>query len=586
MPLTAIKFKPGIVKEVPSYAAKGGYVNCDKVRFRFGLPEKIGGWINQSIYTFKGVARTLFNWVTYTADNLLAFGTSQKYYVERGGQYYDITPIAATTALGAAPFATTNLSKYVVVTDANWSPSLGTFVTFSGAAAVAGLTLNGEYEIIQAISGSTYAIAATSTANATTTGGGAGVTAVYQLNAGNVVATAGNGWGAGGWGLSAWGAGSAPGVMSPLRLWTQNKSGENLIFAQRGGAMYYWVKDTSFATRGILLSAAANATVKTAKTLNAFVGGASTVTISSSDITGTLNISTGSVISGTNITAGTYVGPTWDGSTTLPLYLNGVPTTTAGVSAGTYSFSFSGRSIPNMVNQIDTSDINYFVIALGANPYDPTNFSTAFDPMLVRWSDQNQPFEWVPATTNQAGEERLSNGSYLVTSLNTRQETIIWSDAAVYSAQYLGPPYVWGFSLLMDNVSIASPNAVITINNMVYWMGTDEFYMYSGVVQALPCPIRRFVFENLNFDQIQQVVCGINEGYKEVWWFYPSSTSSVNDSYIIYNFQENVWTYGTIFRTAWLDSPLRPDIMGAYSVQNTFTSADVTSSITTIPVLN
>jgi hypothetical protein len=233
-----------------------------------------------------------------------------------------------------------------------------------------------------------------------------------------------------------------------------------------------------------------------------------------------------------------------------------------------------------------TSSVGNFTIALGATPYDPTNFAPAFDPLLVRWSDYDNPFEWVPATTNQSGEQHLSNGSYIQAAVDTRQEILIWTDAALFTMQYLGPPYVWGINLLMENISIASQNSAVTVNNVTYWMGVDKFYQYTGRVETLPCSLRQFVFTNINKSQIAQIVAGTNEGYNEVWWFYPSKNSNVNDSYVIYNHLERLWYYGSMNRTAWLDSPLREYPMAAYSTQNTYLDQAISSSATTITVLD
>jgi len=453
----------------------------------------------------------MWNWVTTNSYNIVSVGTNQKYYLEAGGSAYnDITPLTAASpvSLGSNPFATTSGSKVVTVTATSHNATAGTFVTFAGASAVGGLTLNGEYEIVSVPSGNDYTIASDTAASSTATGGGASVTASYQISAGLDTAVVGGGWGAGTWGRSTWGSGISLGVTTQLRLWTQDNYGENLVFAPRNGPIYYWVRDTATWARGITLSSAA---------------------------------------------------------------------TTAG---------YLGSFVPNTTNQVLASDTQRFVIALGANPYDPNDANTTFDPMVVRWSDQENVFDWVPSITNQAGEQKLQIGSYLVTAQATRQEIILWSDAALYSMQYLGPPYVWGFQLLEGNISIISPNAAITVNTVTYWMGVDKFYMYSGTVQTLPCTLRQYVFSDINLTQAQQVVCGINEGYNEVWWQYPSADSTINDRYVIYNYLEKVWYYGTMNRTAWLDSSLQSYPMAVYSVQNSYLNNNVTSSATSLTLVN
>lgn len=502
MPLQKLQFRPGINKEVTNYTNEGGFFECDKIRFRSGFPQKIGGWVQLSILTFLGTCRSLWNWVTLNGDNLISVGTNLKFYVERGGGYYDITPIrkVVTPMLGPQPpgsgdpFAATNGSATIVVTDVGHGCGDGDFVTFSGATSLGGnitaAILNQEYQITF-IDSNTYSIQARAVSSietpgapvladgSDTGGGGAGVIASYQIQTGQDVYTAGNGWGSSYWGRLTWGSGAALTVGEQLRLWTQDNFGEDLVFAPRGGQPYYWEAFGGLTTRGVTLA---------------------------------------------------------DKST---------------------AEGFAGQFVPLQTNQIVASAIQRFVICFGSNSYDPTNANTPFDPMLVRWSDQENPYEWVPAATNQSGEFRLNNGSYILAARNTRQEILIWTDSALYSMQYLGPPYVWGFNIIQDNITLIGPNAAITANNITYWMGSDKFYFYDGRVQTLPCSLRTFVYNRLNKDQAWQCFAGYNEEFNEIWWFYPSTGSTVVDSYVIYNIIENSWYYGTMGRTAWLHSGLR-----------------------------
>lgn len=509
MPVKKLQFKPGVNRESTTYAAEGGWFDMDKIRFRSGFPQKLGGWAALSANTFNGVARHMINWVTLNYFNLVGIGTNCKFYIENGGTYNDITPLTAASpvALAAAPFATTNLSRLVTVTIASHGMSPGTYVTFSGAAAVAGLTLNGEFEAITCPTGNTITIIAPTAANATTTGGGGAVTANIQIAAGNSVYSVGNGWGAGTWGglvsggaSTGWGAASVVGIGQQLRIWSSDNFGQDLVLAPRGGAIYYWTVDTSTYARAI-----------------------------------------------------TLVG---DGY---------VPTATL---------------------KVISSDIQRFVIALGANSYLAGNPNTAFDPMLVRWSDQESATTWIPAPTNQAGEYKLTSGSTIVTGRTARQEILIWTDSALFSMQYLGPPYTFGFTLLMDNISIISPQATVTANNTTFWMGLDKFYNYSGRVDTLPCTLRSYIFGDINMSQAYQIISGSNEGFNEVWWFYPSADSNVCNRYVIYNHLENIWYFGNLQRTAWLDSPLRSFPMAAISVQNSYLLADIGASDVNITVIN
>jgi hypothetical protein len=481
MPLQKLTFRPGVNREGTNYSNEGGWFDCDNIRFRSGFPEKIGGWIRLSASTFKGVCRSMWNWVTLGGANLLGVGTNLKYYIENGGIYYDITPIRKTTT-GTATFAATNGSAVLTVTDATHGCLVGDFVTYTLAVSLGGAitatVLNQEYQIISTPTANTYTINVTTLATGADTGNGGGATvAAYQINVGTVTQIPLVGWGGGGWGLGYWGVGGSSNTQ--LRLWSNDNYGQDLIIAARNGAIYYWIASTGTSVRAQSLS--------------------------------------------TLSTAAGY--------------------------AGTY--------VPYQTLEVSASSIQRFVIAFGANPYVSGTPNSTFNPMLIRWSDQDNPYEWVPAITNQSGEFPLSHGSSIVSFINTRQEILVWTDSALYSMQYLGPPYIWGFNILMDNISVMSPNSMITINNITYWMGVDKFYMYSGRVDTLPCSLRQYVFNDINIAQAYQVFCGGNEGYNEVWWFYCSTDSTAVDKYVIYNYLDKVWYYGSMSRTAWLDSGLR-----------------------------
>jgi hypothetical protein len=494
MPLQKLVFRPGVNKENTNYSGEGGWYECDKVRFRSGFPEKIGGWTRFSNDQFLGTCRSLNNWTTLDGTSLIGVGTNSKMYLNKGGAYYDITPIYDTTVNASTatsgPFFASNGSNSVTVVDATYNPELGDYVIFSGSANLGGnvtsTVINTQYQVASVVNSTAYTVTIPVTANASDTGhGGNTVTITYLYPTGNDVYTIGTGWGAGPWSRGGWGSGYTTGIGSQLRLWTQDNFGEDFIFAARGGEPFYWDATTGVNARAITLEAAANAA------------------------------------------------------------------------------TYSGQFVPVQTNQIISSAVQRFVICFGANPYDPTDPNTDFDPLLVRWSDQENPFDWVQETTNQAGEQRLTIGSEIIQAVNTRQEIVVFTDAAVYSMQYLGPPYVFGFQLLQDNISIMSPRAAITVNNVTYWMGKDKFFMYSGRVETLPSSLRQFIFNNLNADQAWQVFAASNEGYSEVWWFYPSTNSTVVDSYVVYNYLDRVWYYGTLGRTAWLDSGTLPNPIAA-----------------------
>jgi hypothetical protein len=463
--LKKIQLKPGVNRENTRYTNESGWYESDKVRFRQGTPEKIGGWQRFSSATFLGICRSLFNWVTLGGQNLIGVGTNLKFYIERGGAYYDITPVRSSVTL-TDPFDTTSGSPTVLVTDVAHGGITGDFVTFSGATAVGGLDLNGEYEIT-VLTGDTYNITAASNASSTATGGGT-VSAAYQINIGNEIAVPFAGWGAGTFGSGTWGFGGT--TVAEMRLWSQSNFGEDLIFAPRGGGVYYWDATGGVTTRAVNLS------------------------------------------------------------------------------------SLSGASaVPTVVNYIVVSDVNRFVLAFGCNDIG----SAVLDPMLIRWSDQEDAGMWTPAATNQAGSLRLSRGAEIISALQARQEILVWTDTSLYSLQYLGAPDVWGAQILGDNISIAGPNSMVYANSIAYWMGRDKFYRYDGTVVPLPCDVRRYVFNDFNQEQYYQVCAGTNQSFNEVWWFYCSAGSTEVDRYVVYNYVENLWYYGTLRRTAWLDAKLR-----------------------------
>ncbi len=538
MPLQKILFKPGVNKENTRYTTEGGWYECDKIRFRQGNPEVIGGWQRISAVTFLGVCRSLWNWVTLAGLNLIGVGTNLKFYIERGGAYFDITPIRETATLGTDPF-TANGTTTVTVTDAAHGCVTGDYVTFSGATGTYASTLNAQYSVT-VTSSSTYTI---TTPTALTAGsyGGSAVVAAYQLNVGPASAVPIVGWGAGTWGAGPWGTGGSS--LSTIRLWNQINYGEDLVFGPRGGGLYYWDATAGVSTRGVLL--------------NTLGGTVSFTNASPTIVTSTILYTEGAALkfSGGSLPTGITAGTTYyvfevNGLTFKLLDGAGNPVNTT--SSGTGSVSLI-VDCPVVQNSLTVSDSSRFIIVFGTNDYG----SSTMDPMLIRWSAQDDPYNWTPDPTNQAGFVRVSHGSEIVATVQTRQEVLVFTDSSVYSLQYLGPPYVWVPQLLGDNISIESPNAAVIASGIVYWMGIDKFYSYDGRVQTLNCDLRRYIFGDFNQAQAAQVFAGTNEGFNEVWWFYCSSSSNEIDRYVIYNYLEKIWYYGTMARTAWLDSGLR-----------------------------
>ena len=477
-----MQFKPGVNRDQTNYTNEGGFYSCDKIRFRSGQPQKLGGWLKATSTVLLGVCRQMFTWITSLSDNLMAVGTNKKLYIDAGNNLYDITPLQHTsTTLGAAagPFTATVGSATITVsyaTDSGFTPTAGNYVTFSGATSLGGnitaAVLNANYRIQSVNSGATtYTITATAIANSSDTSkGGATVTAKYDIDVGNATTTYGYGWGAGVWGRGGWGTGSVTPIKTFQRDWFFDNFDNTLMANIRNGTPYYWDLDTTFLTRAVPLA------------------------------------------------------------------------------------SYPGASdVPTTVMQLLVSQGDKHLLAFGATPYGGGDF----DPLLIRWSNQDEPQNWTPLVTNSAGFIRVSRGDRIIRGIPTRQEILVFTNGTLNSLQFLGTTDVFGIQELSDNISIASPRSVITVNNQAFWMGTDKFYTYSGRVDTLPCTLRNHVFENLNYDQLEQVVCGTNEQWNEVWWFYPTADSNTNNAYVIYNHFDKIWYYGSINRTAWNDSPLR-----------------------------
>lgn len=597
--LQKIQFRPGLNREGTDYSNEGGWYDGDKIRFRSGYPEKIGGWTRLTNNQFLGVCRSLWNWVNLASANYLGLGTSKKYYIELGGVYNDVTPvyhISTTLEAPNGPFSATNGSSSLTVVDPGYTPNVGDWVTFSGATTLGGnitaLVLNQEYmvESVDTATSSYTIIAKNPTsgapvlANSSDTGnGGATVTASYQVPIGLDVYVVGDGWGSGPWGGS-----TAPAIAA---------LGNNPFSATSGSGTVTVTQSSHGLSNGnfVVFSDAVGFAGIAATTLNSTYQ-VSNVATNTYDIT----LPSGTTASSTATGGGSNVsvimqsaqygwgGPNpgigigqqlrlWSNDNygqdlaiaprggSIYYWKDSLGITVRAQSLGTLSTAegYSGQFVPHTTNAVSASSIQRFLIAMGANPYDPTEPDTEFDPMLVRWSDQENPYQWVPEVVNQSGEFRLSNGSYIVTYKNTRQEILVWTDSCLYSMQYVGPPYVWSFNILMDNISIMSPNSAVTVNNVTYWMGQEKFYMYSGRVETLPCALRQYIFDDINKDQAYQVFSGSNEGYNEVWWFYCSKNSNTVDKYVIYNYLDRVWYYGSMARTAWLESGIRPYPMAA-----------------------
>lgn len=460
-------FRPGIVRDQTNYTNKGGWWDCNWVRFRDGLPEKMGGWTKQIATAFIGVCRSMFNWTVLSGQQYISLGTSIKFYITDSTTYTDVTPLRRTATLGTNPFQPSNGSPLVVVTDVGSNATVGGYVTFSGATTYAGFSsgqINAEFSITSVISADSYRITMPQNANSGTAGGGAAVVAEYQINPGTSTASAGTGWGTGGYGRGGWSSSYSSSVIVPLRLWSQDTFGEDLVACVRNGGIYYW-----------------DATTPTARMLA----------------------------------------------------LQDLP---------------GGSDVPVIATEVMVSAQEHHVIAFGCNP-----IGTAVqDPLFVRWSGTEDAVGWTPSVTNTSGGYRLSVGTYIVSTERTRNDILIWTDTALYTMTWIGGQFVFSFNLVGSNVSAISPNSTIAINDLVVWMGREQFFLYDGRITPLQCPISDYIFRRLNYDQLDKISTFTNGNFNEVGWLYPSTTDEC-DSYVIYNYRDQVWYYGSISRTFWLD---------------------------------
>jgi hypothetical protein len=481
MPLIDLKFRPGIVRDVTNYTNKGGFFDGDKIRFRSGSAEKIGGWLKYIAQALLGVCRQMFNYTTEFGDNIMWLGTNIKLYQEVGGNLIDTTPIRVTFTSGSSPSSdncidTTDTSTTVNVNITGHGCITGAYVTISGVTGDPGgvpdAEINAEH-LVTVVDTDNFTFVVTTAATSTTTnGGGTAIDVACQINPGNETTIVGYGWGGGGWGISPWGLGSITPVVTLQRDWWYDSFDNDTVMNIRNGAIYYWEYDATFSSRCVLLSSLVGAS-----------------------------------------------------------------------------------DVPDEAMQILVSQNDKHLLAFGCTPYGSS--SPTFDPLLIRWADQDDPLDWTPTATNSAGFLRLSNGDSIKRAIRTRQEILVWTQSTLVSLQFLGTTDVFGIQELAGNISLFGPRAISTINNTTYWMGVDKFYFYDGRVNTLPCSIRDYIFKDINYNQYDQIVSGTNEGWNEIWWFYPSAESNVNDRYAIYNFLEQIWYYGNIERTAWLDTPLR-----------------------------
>ena len=547
--------RPGINKENTRYTAEGGWYDCDKIRFRQGTPEVIGGWVPVTTSTFFGTCRSLWRWAITNGNVFTSLGTHLKFYLNVGSGYYDITPLRPPfTATGI--FTATNGSSTLLVTLTGHGAKVGDYVTFYGATGLGGnvtaAVLANTFQITFIPPGNppnSFQITLPVTANASDTGNGGAVTAVFQVNVGAQNSVPTSGWGAGTWGSGPWGTG-LPSVQS-LRLWSQNNYGQDLVFAYKGGPLFYWYHEYGFNGTSVTIDIPSS-TIYTALAVTP----GHPVRFSTTGALPT-GLTPGQVYYVFSIAVGGFsVSSTPGGSLVL---LSGTQSGTHLITPNGFYLSSTSSDAPSIQNFIFISDQYKFVFAFGCNDVGATEQS----PMLVRWCDQANINLWTPSITNQAGGIPLSRGSYLVSATQLRQEIFVLSDTAAYSMQYVGPPYVWSAQTLASNITTQGQNCIVAAAGVAYWMGLDKFYKYDGTVQTLDCDLKRYVFNDINTVQSGQIFAGTCESFNEVWWFYCSASSNTINRYVVYNYLENIWYHGSMSRTAWLDAVLVPNPTGA-----------------------
>jgi len=656
MPLNKVQFKPGINKEITKYTNEAGWSDCDKVRFRQGYPEKIGGWTRHGGNTFTGVCRSLHQWTSLAFVKYTGLGTNVKFMVETGQNYYDITPLRTTVTLGANPITTANTSTSVTVAHTAHGATLGSYVTLSGVSGtinnVPASDLNKEHAITEIVDADSYKVVVATTANGNGAGGGSSVVAAYQINVGPDFQIPVDGWSSSPWDDGTFNGGN--GGAESLRLWSQANYGEDLIIGPRGGEMYYWDTSAGTGTRAIpLKNVPNNGTIALSQTstgiannsyafitsIDAAVGAkirvgavvtcttanripAGTTVLSISDNLTVVNISanpinfTGSqsatfnfdsdpisvtkdskaitvfdptlefnymvgqhvTIAGATTVAGITdtvintrhkIATVDSASNTFTVDVAGAEpassTTSGGGASVTVQYELSAE-VPVVQDSLLVSDASRFTFAFGCNAFGDATETQ--NPLLLRWSDQENAYDWRPRSTNQAGDLQLSQGTEIVTAIQSRQEILVFTDSALYSLQYVGAPVVWGSQLVGSNLSVASSKAVAYANGVAYWMGKEKFYRYDGTVQPLRCDVRKHVFDDLDKGQYEQVFAGTLEEYHEIWWFYCDSQRVAPNKYVVYNYLEDIWYVGTMGRSAWYDSPINDFPLAATDTYN------------------
>jgi len=562
MALATIKFAPGFDKQSTPYGAEGKWIDGENIRFRYGQPEKIGGWVKLIANKLIGSVRAQFAWTSLDGTRFLAIGTDKKLYVYSEGAVHDITPVRATESDLTNPFVTTSGSAIVTVTDSGHGATAGDFVTFSNADAVGGLDMNAEFEITEIVSSSVYKVTHSSNASSGATGGGSSTVDVeYQLSVGQETNIYGYGWG-----IDAWnGLGDTGRVTDQLNEALTNSETDVTVDdgSKFANGDYILIDQEIMKVTGVSSN---DLTVTRDLTTNE---GTTTVSAGSHDATTHADNTTVTIIfdaSNTTINATSWNEAASSSETVLDsrywVFENFGEDLLALQSNGKlFKWDKSGgvttraavvhANAPTASRHLILSTPDRHTILMGTET--TIGSTTTQDDLFLRFSSQEDTSTWSPASTNTAGSFRIQDGSKIITTLRSRGSILIWTDTSLHSLQFIGPPFIFGLSQVASNCGAVSAYSAVDVNGTTFWMSQQSFYMFDGAVRKIPCPVQDYVFDDFSITQQPLIYAGLNSDFNEITWFYASADSGFIDRNVTYNYVEGTWYTNSLARTTWLD---------------------------------
>ena len=561
MPLRKYEFAPGINKQVTDYGGENLWIDSENVRFRYGQPEKIGGWEKLSTSKIIGVVRGIHAWTALDGTRHLALGTDRKLYVYKDGTIADITPIRASATgdgtAGLTGVQTTNASTTITVTDSAHGASAGDFVTIDTVSeAVGGITaanMAGEFEILTVPSASTYTITAGAAATSDETDTSVTGNVAYQITPQPATSTYGYGWGTGYWGGL---------TLNPTtdQLNEALDTSETAIDVDDGSTFssgnYILIDQETMKVTGV-----SSNTLTVTRAIEdpdddtvATTGDSHAAATHADNTTVYLDngfIDWGQATTSSNITlASGYWSFDNFGEDLLALSSDG-KLYRWDTSSGTSSRAAVISAAPTASKFLLVSSPDRHIFLMGTETTIGT--TTTQDDLYLRFSSQEDYDTWAPSATNTAGSFRIQDGSKIVTAVRSRGTNLVWTDTSLHSLQYIGPPYTFGMNQIAANCGAVSPGCAVDVNGKTYWMSQQAFYAYDGAVSKLPCSVQDYVFDDFNTTQEGLVYAGVNTDFNEITWFYASKDSSYIDRNVTYNYLEDSWYTNSLARTTWLD---------------------------------